>query len=422
MGAVVDSKKVLKHMLAFLEKELFEKQPGGAEKVKHVSVSHYLQSLYPKPEDKAAFADKLRDFELRVATKPRARADNCLEKVPDPPAARVAVPAVPAEEADQADQPKQPEQSVARFRLRLWHFCFGEDASMRGAAPTSNVLKNLQRFVILGNPTHLYPVEAFFDKLGLKVGDPIMANKIGISIGMSVVTACFLIAHSLLNIKNWPGWEGPEDSVLDALGRNLISIFRLTVTDAGSNLSTTDRIQKCVGGKIAASNRTRPTPLEMYRALSCRVFELQSINSLRGEDEVWTEVIQGFNSSQVGQQYQLYHDEIAAIKLLAKVDEPFRAKLQARHLSLQFPSAQTRTLLLASLKPLVTFQHKHTSAGGVGQCQAERDCCAPQAAGLRLPPGALPPPSASQQPILGQCSGLVSPEDAHVAGPHQRQV
>lgn len=334
MGLNLDSKKVLKYMLAYLEKELFEKRPGGAEKVKHVSVSHYLQSQYPKPEHKAAFAEKMKGWEQRVTAATRARPDNCLEKVPDVPAARVSVPAVPAEEAE---QPAEPEQSVSRFRLRLWHFSFAEDASMRGAAPTSNVLKNLQRFVILGNPSHMYPVEAFFDKLGLRTGDVIEDFRVGISIGMSVITACVLISHCLLNIKMWPGWDGPEDSdavVMRALGRDLLSIFRLTVIDAGSNLSTEHKIQKCVGGKIAAGERTRPTPLEMYRALNCRVFELQSINSLRGEDEIWTEVINSFNSNQVGQQYQLYHEEIMAIKLLAKVDEPLRAKLQARHFSL----------------------------------------------------------------------------------------
>jgi hypothetical protein len=251
---------------------------------------------------------------------------------------------------------------------------------MRGAAPTSNALKNLQRFVMLGNPTQSYPVEAFFDKLGLSVGDTILDYKVGISIGMSVVTACYLISHSLLNVRQWPGLEGEENAegaVLHALGRNLVSIFRLTVVDAGSNLTVVDKIQKCLGNKIAASNRTRPTPLEMYRALSCRVFELQSINALRGYDEIWSEVTAGFNSKQVGQQYQLYHDELVAIKLLAKVDEPMRAKLQARHLSAWFPSAQTRTLLLASLTSLVTLpgslfkQYTCTSTVGVGQCQAE---------------------------------------------------
>ena len=358
MGANMDSKKALMYLLSYLEKEMFEKRTGGAEKVKHPSVSHYLQSQYPKPEDKASFADKLRDLERRVALKLRARADNCLVKVPDVPAAAVSVPAVPAEEADQLAEPEQPEQSVTRFRVRLWHFSFGEDASMRGAAPTSNVLKNLQRFVVLGNPTHLYPVEAFFDKLGLSVGDAILDYKVGISIGMSVVSACYLIGHCLLKVRQWPGLEGEENAegaVLHALGRNLLSIFRLTVVDAGSNLTVVDKIQNSLFKKIAASNRTRPTPLEMYRALNCRVFELQSLNALRGEDEIWSEVTAVFNGRQVGQQYQLYHEEILAIKLLAKVDEPLRAKLQARHLSRWFPSAQTRTLLLTSLTSLVTL-------------------------------------------------------------------
>ena len=42
---------------------------------------------------------------------------------------------------------------------------------MRGAAPTHNVLQNMERFVALGSPTHEYPVQVFFDKFGLGEGD-----------------------------------------------------------------------------------------------------------------------------------------------------------------------------------------------------------------------------------------------------------
>ena len=192
-----------------------------------------------------------------------------------------------------------------------------------------NVLKSVERFVAQGCPTHEYPVQVFFDKFGLGEGDALPMFKVGICVGTSTVTACCLIAHLLVNLTSWPLLQAPEDEVVRALGRPFVSIFRITVVDSGSGMDTMGKIQKSLGGKIAASERIRPSPLEMYRSLLVRAIELQGSNALRGADDVWTEVIREFQVCQVGQSYCLTQHEIVCILLLAKMDQELRDMIEA---------------------------------------------------------------------------------------------
>ena len=53
-------------------------------------------------------------------------------------------------------------------------------------------------------------------------------GRIGIDVGTSTITACFLIAHLLVNFTDWPRLQASEDDVVTALGRVFVSIFRIT--------------------------------------------------------------------------------------------------------------------------------------------------------------------------------------------------
>ena len=302
---------VVLSMMKYLEAELVEKLPGGGERPKFPTVAAYLAHHYRNEAAWSNFGLAMQAWESKFQASTRAKADHCITTVPPRGAG--------------AD----PEQNSARYRVRLWNLSCAADACMRGAAPTHNVLKNVERFVAQGSPTHEYPVQVFFDKFGLGEGDAIPMFRIGICVGTSTVTACFLIAHMLVNLTAWPGLQASEEDVVTALGRTFVSIFRITVVDGGSGMDTMGKIQKSLGGKIAASERSRPSPLEMYRSLLVRAVELQGGSALKGNDDVWAEVIREFQVCQVGQSYCLTQGEIVCILLLAKMDQELRDMIEA---------------------------------------------------------------------------------------------
>ena len=303
--------EVIGSMMEFLEAELVEKLPGGGERPKFPTIAAYLAHHYPTEAAWLDFGRAMQALEGKFQASTRARVDHCITTVP----ARGAG----------ADS----EQNLVRYRVRLWNLSCAADASMRGAAPTHNVLKNVERFVALGCPTHEYPIQVFFDKFGLAEGDALPMFKIGICVGTSTVTACFLIAHLLVNLTAWPRLQASEDDVVTALGRVFVSVFRITVVDGGSGMDTMGKIQKSLGGKIAASERIRPSPLEMYRSLLLRAVELQGGNALRGIDDVWAEVIREFQMCQVGQSYSMTQHEVVCIQLLSKMDQELRDMIEA---------------------------------------------------------------------------------------------
>ena len=313
-GAMATKAEVMQAMLAFLESELVEKLAGGGEQAKFSTVAAYLADRCPTEAAWANFGMTMQAWEDKFKVATRAKADHCLTTVP----AR--------------GEAEEVQQNTEKYRVRLWHLSCAPDACMRGPAPTHNVLKNVERFIDLGCPTHDYPVQVFFDKFGLISGQALPMFKIGICVGTSTVTACCLIAHILANVQSWPRFHGTEDDVVRALGRPFVSIFRITIVDGGSGMDTMGKIQKSLGGKIAASERTRPSPLEMHKALLLRAVELQGSQALRGQDEIWSEVIREFQMCMVGQSYCLTQAEVVCIQLIAKMDQEIRDMLEAQQL------------------------------------------------------------------------------------------
>jgi hypothetical protein len=223
----------------------------------------------------------------------------------------------------------------------------------------------------------VYPVQAFFDKFGLSSGNAVSSFKIGICVGMSTVTACFLIAHCLVKVHSWPNFHGSAADVVKALGCDLLSIFRITIMDGGSGLDTMGKIRMSLGERLLASECLRPSPLEMYRVLRPRAVELEVAQVAhggdQGHDEIWSDVIAEFQMCMVGQGDALRGEEIQCIKLLAMCDEECRDMSEARDLGKRFEAQRVQT----------DSQHTYKSRSGHLEYRRDPAHCHPsEAAGL----------------------------------------
>ena len=189
------------------------------------SVCAWLEAQYPVLEAQERYKQHLERLELMVARKWRAKTDNNIRTVPvqDAPMEQAREDVEPEEEGDG----KEVKQAVTRFRVRLWNLGFSAESAMRGPSPLCDVLRNVDRHLThpLGNQTEKYPVEVFFDLLGLKPGDALLPFKVGISIGFGTTLACHLIAASLEHLEKWSPWSLEE--IVHALGKNMIKLCRL---------------------------------------------------------------------------------------------------------------------------------------------------------------------------------------------------
>ena len=212
--------------------------------------------------------------------------------------------------------------------MRIWNLGFCADAALRGPSPTCDVLKNVERHLAseLGNQTEKYPVEVFFDLLGQSAGDDLLPFKTGISIGFGTILACHLIGHALVQLSLWCPWS--QQLVIKTLGRTLLKAFRITaVADPAPDVLT--KIMRSAGGKLAASERQPPNPLQWYTSLLRLANETNPEAAQRGDQRLWREVCGRFNAAERVKSSRLPDQMINCVCLLARSCSEFRAKLQA---------------------------------------------------------------------------------------------
>jgi hypothetical protein len=176
-----------------------------------------------------------------------------------------------------------------------------------------------------GNQTSKYPVEVLFSWLGLKAGDPITPFSVGIAIGMGTIMSCFLVCHALRSRSQWCPWS--LDTVVDHLGHHLLKVLRIhAIFDPPTD--TMSLLRKTIGSKIAASNRSRPSPLQMEAALRIRVREIQAASTrAKAAAAVFDEVITAYNKLEKVKSCKLSADETACIKLIARSSQEMKVLL-----------------------------------------------------------------------------------------------
>lgn len=238
-----------------------------------------------------------------------------LDKVPAPPPAEVAA---------------EGEQSLAKLPLRLWQCGFAEAKSMKGASSLCAILDVVRTNLAgAGNQTSAYPIEILFD-LGQAVppaGSRINDFSIGISNGFAVVTGCYLCCLSAVRL----GWMKP-DSILSGaikidLGKRLLRCLRLYGTYAPQG-SLKAQIQKTLSSKIQASQRSRPTTIQMLFSFQRVVQQEIDGGSRKAKASLLQENLQDFNKNQAVRNYRINSDEVEVIKFLNERDDEFRGTMK----------------------------------------------------------------------------------------------
>jgi hypothetical protein len=135
-----------------------------------------------------------------------------------------------------------------------------------------------------------------------------------------------LIAASLEHLEKWSPWSLPQ--VVHALGKNMIKLFRLSVTwDPAPD--TLSRVLRSNSGKIAASERQRPNPLQLHRSLLRLALESNPDGAVKGDRKLWQAVMLRVNACEKSKSGKMNPEEMNCVLLLARSSIEFRNKLEA---------------------------------------------------------------------------------------------
>ena len=150
--------------------------------------------------------------------------------------------------------------------------------------------------------------------------------RVGVSIGFGTVLSCYVVGHALVTHEQWCPWA--RDTVFNNLGGKLLKCLRLSAT-FDPPADTMDLILKSVGGKIQASNRQRPHPLQLERALTLRAKEISAQSARRrNAAAVYDEVVTAYNKLEKVRACKLSADETACVKLIARDPPATKALLE----------------------------------------------------------------------------------------------
>lgn len=225
-------------------------------------------------------------------------------------------------------------QSSFVFRGRLWQLNFGEEASVRGASVTFDILELVTRHLLTagGNRTEEYNLRLKFQK-GANENDLISDFSINFAQGFGCQLACFLIAHALIERSQWCPWS--LDELVAAPGRVLVKVFRFsaTATKTGSAMA---EARQSLGEKMQASNRSRPNPVQIYRTVNRIYLEELAAGQVIGGTGVpgvlaaFKRIIGCYNKLEKTKNNRINRDEEACVLVMARSSPAVLEKLTAR--------------------------------------------------------------------------------------------
>ena len=304
----------------------------------YLNVCDFLTKKYPPGQERDAFAAQLRELEAAVQRRTKARPDGCITTVPD----------VPVSEEDSGKRPiasvhgahgvpgvqAEVRQSSFVFRGRLWQLGFGEEASVRGASVTYDILELISRHLLTaaGNRTEDYNLKLKFQK-DARENDPIGDFSINFAQGFGCQLACFLIAHALIERSQWCPWSLEE--LVAAPGRVLVKVFRFsaTATQTGSAMS---EARQSLGEKMQASSRSRPNPVQIYRTVN-RIYmeelaagQIAPGGGVPGVVAAYKQIIASYNKLEKTKHNKINRDEEACVLVMARSSPAVLEKLTAR--------------------------------------------------------------------------------------------
>ena len=165
-------------------------------------------------------------------------------------------------------------------------------------------------FVTTGNPTLRYPLEVQFELLNQKSGDAITTYSVGMSIGYTTAMASYWVCITMLEVESW--CPGAKEDVYNLVAEQVLTCIRLHarwIPAADIN----QMIRNSLGGKIQASNRQRPSPLQMLRALGHRVRQVAAANPRKAGRAVWDEALSVYNKAEAVKNNRLNQEAMSPV-------------------------------------------------------------------------------------------------------------
>jgi hypothetical protein len=153
---------------------------------------------------------------------------------------------------------------TSKHLVQLHHFGFQEDAFIRGAPVTCDVLDVIITSLCSdrGLETDKYNVEVLFELRGAAAGQPMLPFATGVSVGSATVMSCYLLAFAILELDL-------QHAVLEDLWSEMCikiaKCFWLHADyDPGADL--TNQVYQSISSKCAAAARQRPNIIQMNYA------------------------------------------------------------------------------------------------------------------------------------------------------------
>lgn len=245
-GSFTNIEQVSKAIVRFYA-DVFQVRPLGSTEKLYVDPCSFIQSKFEEMGCDVVQA-MLEGQEREIAH----RCDALRQIKGVPMAVRTADVNVPASPAP---------GSTSKHLVRLLHFGYQEEALIRGAPVTCDVLDVINSSLCheRGLETDKYNVEVLFELRGGTAGQPIQPFSAGISVGGATVMSCFLLVFAI--------------NELDLANQLLIDLWHEVCDKVHSTLwlycnydpspDITAQVFKSISIKCAAAARQRPNIIQM---------------------------------------------------------------------------------------------------------------------------------------------------------------
>ena len=171
-----------------------------------------------------------------------------------------------------------------RVLVGLWQLGYREEFSIKGASPSTDVLDCLQKFILKGNETQLYPLHVLYMmNAPARSGSNVENFSVGLSQGFAVTMAAHFFCHHVVTSayaeEQWasPDFWGSRDQVL--MAQRLRQCVQMCATYRPA-ADLEQQVFAAISAKKQASLRQPPNLLQLGYAFN-RIIEQRRLATTR---------------------------------------------------------------------------------------------------------------------------------------------
>ena len=95
--------------------------------------------------------------------------------------------------------------------VALHQLGFEEDMAIKGASPSTDILDCLEKIILKGNETSLYPLQVLYNiNRNAVLGAPVEPFSVGLHVGFAVTLASHIFASFIIKTYGEPAWNTEE--------------------------------------------------------------------------------------------------------------------------------------------------------------------------------------------------------------------